>query len=464
MATFRFELKSTPNRNSKYCVMLCVSVGGKRTRAFTGIAVDRPQQFNSKCKGDNWIRASVPDAKVWNQRLHDILEKAKTEYSQLASDNQATSNNIISNLKSGAVSPSFMEFAEQRLNEIRATGKYSTLKSYLFPLSKLEAYLAQCKKKDLLFSELTPEFLARFENFLRSLENKNGGNLHNNSIALILIKIRAIYRRAEQIRLVPTSLNPFLSYSIKTTKTDKEKLIAEEIEAISALQLKPGSGKWHARNCFLFAFYCAGMRISDLLQIRWSNVEGGRLHYQMTKSRKIMDMALVPQALAILDAYRPAKPAPDSYIFPLLDNRAEYAKAITQQQKDTLPVEVSFALRMACISKTSKLNAQIKEVAAMANITKRVTMHTARHSFAHTAMKGGVGNGVIKGLLAHSSIATTERYMGSFGNDAGDVALLQMFGDKPQEADAKSQLAAFIASLSQQEAAAILSNLKIAKP
>ena len=86
MATFRFELSNKPNRNKKYMLMLCVTVAGKRKRIKTPIELDKPGDFNPKCRGENWIRASVVDSKALNAQLADILNRAKETYKELDKD------------------------------------------------------------------------------------------------------------------------------------------------------------------------------------------------------------------------------------------------------------------------------------------------------------------------------------------------------------------------------------------
>ena len=74
MATYRFELNAKPNKNQQYAILLCITIAGKRTRITTGINLNRKRDFNAKCKGNNWIKASEPNSKVWNEELADLLE------------------------------------------------------------------------------------------------------------------------------------------------------------------------------------------------------------------------------------------------------------------------------------------------------------------------------------------------------------------------------------------------------
>ncbi len=56
----------------------------------------------------------------------------------------------------------------------------------------------------------------------------------------------------------------------------------------------------------------------------------------LNRHRKIVHLCRVPQALEILGYYRRPDSKPSDYIFPLLDNDASWAKAITQTDKDVL--------------------------------------------------------------------------------------------------------------------------------
>lgn len=114
MATFWFELDHKPTRNKTYNLYLMVTAAGKRAKKKTGIQLKRIDDFNPQCKGSNWIRANVPEAKVLNEQLRLMLAQANEAYQELASDGDVSSAKVIKNLDAEYVSPSFMAFARER--------------------------------------------------------------------------------------------------------------------------------------------------------------------------------------------------------------------------------------------------------------------------------------------------------------------------------------------------------------
>jgi hypothetical protein len=56
------------------------------------------------------------------------------------------------------------------------------------------------------------------------------------------------------------------------------------------------------------------------------NIQEGRLIYRMGKTEKQQNLKLLPQALKILKYYEASKERDSDYIFPFLDNGADYSK------------------------------------------------------------------------------------------------------------------------------------------
>ena len=63
------------------------------------------------------------------------------------------------------------------------------------------------------------------------------------------------------------------------------------------------------------------------------------------------------------------------------------------------------------INSNQKFNAYLKEIAAICQINKNLTTHTARHTFATTVtLSNGVPIETVSALLGHNSIRTTQIY------------------------------------------------------
>src|SRR5690606_5715304 len=93
-----------------------------------------------------------------------------------------------------------------------------------------------------------------------------------------------------------------------------------------------------------------------------------RLHYRMNKNSKLLSLKIPDKVLPILDYYKPEKLNENDFVFP------EIKKADLKDAKD-----VYAKSRTA----TKKFNKYLVEVAMKAKITKKLTMHIARHSFGH---------------------------------------------------------------------------------
>lgn len=433
MATFRFELNGRPTKNKTYVVYLRVTVGGKRKLIKTMVEIARPSDFNAKCKGENWVRGGVRDAKVLNAQLADILAKAKETYKELDKEGEVTTVALAKEMNTEVVSPSFMAFARERAQMIYDNGGWRNWRKYCGLINKLDVFRKKRRMADITVADITVELLTRFDNFLHKWENERepGKLLHPNTIEVQFNILRTLVHRAIEVGIMEASKDPFLVFKYKGVKTVKEKLDDSEMERIINLELEEGSLIWHCKNYFLFSYYCAGIRAADLIQLRWGNVAGsGRLHYQMGKNHKERDLLLVEQAVEILRHYHCEDVKATDYIFPLLSNDAEYAEYVTQADKDRMKPELRHKMYQDVSSKNALINKYLKKIAEKAEIAKPLSMHISRHSFAHIAQEAGAESSAIKNILGHSNLATTERYMGSFDTSKTDETLRNVFAKK----------------------------------
>jgi integrase/recombinase XerD len=433
--TFNLELNNKPSKNKTYAILLRITQDKKHTRKKTSIEVKKKNDFNAKAKFGKWIRTSEPNSAKWNDTLVIEIEKAKKVYQELKSSGQATRELIKSKINAEETSLSFLVYAKDRTQEIFDKGGYRNFKKYNGFCNKLETFLATKRQKDLLFSEITTSFLSKFEAYLHTLKNVRNteAKLHPNTISLTLRIFKTLINRAIQVdKLITPDQNPFLGYKYDLPKyAAKEKLTLDEIKNIEGLELEKNSVIWHCRNYFLFSFFMAGIRAGDLIQLRWRNITTeGRLEYRMGKTKKDRNIKIHNKAKNILNFYFADNCKPTDYIFPLLKNDAPYAKAVTDEQRETLPPELIKKLTDDVSSKNALINKYLKKIAEKANIDKNISFHISRHSFSRIAREKNVDNNHLKNILGHSNITITERYMGNFETAETDAVMSSIFDDE----------------------------------
>lgn len=469
MAKFNFVLNNKPSKSGKYAIMLRITI--KKDRAFmvSGVELKTPTSFLPDGKNDSWVHSKESDYKKMNKKLKELKDAASDTYDELVKLHAVvTPNMVVEQMKPSSeiekateISHSFMTFAKGRTTDILNAGGFRNWKKYNCFFVKLEAFLKQERKKDLMFDEITPTLVSRFEAYLHTLKNERQPDkmLHPNYIQVLMKCFRAMYKAAMDKGCIehPITMKAFAATHIET---EKEKLNLSEIGLLKALALEEGSLIWHCRNAFLFSFYCAGIRAGDLLQLRWCNITSdGRLNYQMGKNHKTRDLVLVEQAADILKQYRKPISKATDYIFPFMDASKPYSSAITQEDRDTLPIELKKRMLNDMAAKNTLLNKYLKKMAEMAGIEKKLSMHISRHSFAKVAKEEGTDNLHLKELMAHSSIKVTETYMGSFDTQKTDEALQHIFSKK-EEATDKEKLMAILEGMDAQQVSSLLATIQ----
>lgn len=184
--TFAFELNSRPNRYGTYAIYLRITHDRKHARFKTPLVV-RKSEFNRKAKNWNWIRPSNPDHAVLNEALRKQILKVEDIYRELKEDGLATFEKIVSELKSGKRSLSFMDYARKRTQEIHDEGNIRNYKKYNGFCNKLEAYLATIGRKDMSSSTLT---VVEQSSFLTSSASRS---MNSSFLCIILYLIGIIY-------------------------------------------------------------------------------------------------------------------------------------------------------------------------------------------------------------------------------------------------------------------------------
>jgi len=72
-------------------------------------------------------------------------------------------------------------------------------------------------------------------------------------------------------------------YKLKTEKTQRSFLTDEELKLIEDFQTTKPILELH-KDMFIFAAYAGGLRISDILQLKWKHLDGKHISFTMKKT------------------------------------------------------------------------------------------------------------------------------------------------------------------------------------
>ena len=335
----------------------------------------------------------LPNADKINKDIRTKIAELEHQQKKLEGNEQSISPVILKNKSQNKVvediyRKDFLQFIKKvssdkfQLKQIRTSKKIMVVHNLLFDF---------LGGKPLPVEKLTPSFLNDFKIYMVTPnEDKKKIGFHNNYVHTNLKVLKTIISK-EAIRteknIMSFNENPFLKFTMpKVIPTYKEKLTIDEIQKLEALKLVKDSDLYHYKNAWLFSLYNAGIRAGDLMQLRWLNItKEGRLEYVMDKTGKERSIKLLPQALSILKLYKEKKDT--DFIFPFLDNKSQYAKLITNIDKDKTSPELLEELLKRISANISLFNKGLKTLAGKAKIKKNLCTHIARHSFSDIARK-----------------------------------------------------------------------------
>ncbi len=399
MASVKTVLHPKQEKENKiYRLAIRVTVNRKTSYLYLG--------HNIKLKDWNDQKDKVKNSHIKYAQLNRLIRKKYDQVEDLIFEFESnqkvfTAKQITSFIKNKNQNKTFFELSDEYLKNLEKTGKLKRAKS---DKSRLNRVMEFYKSNSLTFNEIDISFLKKLKVYLISYHGVSERTVMN-----VFVLIRTLYNIAIKEGIIKPESYPFGKgkIQIKFPETIKIGLEDHEIKAIEELNLKEGTSIYHTRNVFLFSFYLAGIRISDVLEMRWSSIRDGRIIYQMGKNNKVDSLKLPEKIISILHDYENEKKSFNDYIFP------ELKKA---NQKD--PEDIYRKTNTA----VSKFNKHLKKIAELAEIDKKITTHIARHSFGNIA-GDKISPHMLQKLYRHSHLSTTIGYQGNFIHKDADEAL-----------------------------------------
>lgn len=360
-----FNRKKQLNSEGKALVQVEAYLN-KQKKYFSTKVYVKPYQWDTKRRAVK----SHPNMEYLNQYLANFIAELEQVELEIIQSGKEFSLNDLKEKSMDATLTSFSLFMKNEIGNSNL--KQSTRKNHFSTLQILSSF-----KPDVQFNDLTYNFLCDFEHFL--LEHK----YHRNTIAKHMKHLKRYINLAINKDFFDLHRYPFRKYKIKYMDSKRSHLTPEELGQLEGLNLRGSRALRRTLDMFLFSCY-TGLRFSDIVSITRDNFlcidDKIWLIYSSIKTdvniRLPLFLLFGGKSLAIYERYRNSP-------WTLFDVPA---------------------------SANSNINKQLRRLCQMANIDKKVSFHTARHTNATLLLYNGANITTVQKLLGHKSVRTTEIY------------------------------------------------------
>lgn len=377
--TILFWLYKGKMRNGKAPIYCRITVNGKRAQFSLKRSIEPTKWIASAGSA----KGNTEEARILNSYLNKVRNELHKHYNLLEATDQFITADTIKNsyLGTGEEQRSLIETFQYHNDQMKELIGVDVVKAthtkFETVLKKLKLYLKNnYKRSDIFLQELDHKFIVDFEYFL-----KVDQAISHNTVMKYIRNLKKVMNMAVMNDWI--TKNPFISFKCSTKKVTREILTEKELQTLSEKDFSIQRLE-EVRDIFLFCCY-TGYAFVDVEKLTPSDValgiDGGKwIFTNRKKTGATSNVPLLPPAQEIIEKY------------------AEHPYCIAKGK--LLPVKSN-----------QKMNAYLKEIADLCEISKKLTMHIARHTFATTVtLSNGVPIETVSRLLGHTKLATTQIY------------------------------------------------------
>ncbi|MFP8488815.1 tyrosine-type recombinase/integrase [Gracilimonas sp. Q87] len=317
------------------------------------------------------LRKDSEDVKI-NEILSAVETRLQKEYQQCVVDQDVHAERLVKVIdeedETVTLISIFEDHNNRMSNQIGKNFTVSTHKKYKTTLNHVRSFLKEIGKKDVDVTKISTPFLYNFEEYL-----KNNG-CSQNTASKYLTHLRKVVYIA--IKKGHKKDNPFIDYNFTYEKKSPKFLTGNELQRIQQKEFDI-ERLGYIKDLFLFACE-TGLSFSDLMSLKEEDIQEDSDGDQFIYTHRIK--------------------TGNGFTVPL----SKSAKQLIEKY-ESLPT------LLPTIS-NQKMNAYLKEIADLCKITKKLTSHVARHTFATQMITKGVALETVKEMLGHSRMSSTEIY------------------------------------------------------
>ena len=366
---------SKVNKVGKAPIEVLITLGDERVVFSTGKLV----ALESWNKDKQCIRGVNPEAVSLNEYLKNMRVRIYDEELKLVKHGFAVTATLLRDallnkvelIKEETILGIYRKHNELQFKQIGMGVSKGTYANSKHGLNLLEKFINDTYNRDDVFlRELNRDFIEEFRIWLLTEHQLS----HNGAVKYLALLKKVVNRAVANNKM---SFNPFATYRLERQTVSPDFLTEEELRKIINFN-SPLPRLEQTRDMFLFACY-TGLSYIDVKTLKPEHLERDKQGRMWIKKHRVKTgvlsrIPLLPSAKMLLDKY-----AGNETLMPIFS------------PKD--------------------INLFLKDIAILCNIDKRVTYHTARHTFASTVtLANNVSLIVVSKMLGHSNVRMTEHY------------------------------------------------------
>lgn len=205
---------------------------------------------------------------------------------------------------------SYLDFFLNYNLHLEKSNRIGTYKKFNVVYNHIKKFLEERYKTDLLFKEVTIDFLEKMNEYF--VENEISQTTRRSYFKII----KNIFTKGLNRDMFIAYKNPFSNFRLPKEKSGHKSLTIEEFTRILKVHQRFNvdekymdifKSTHHAANLFLFSFFSHGMRFGDLIRLKWGNIKGLgdrlEIHYTMNKTKKPSQVPVYDELIDVLRYY-----------------------------------------------------------------------------------------------------------------------------------------------------------------
>lgn len=271
--------------------------------------------------------------------------------------------------------------------EITQNRSQKTIRNYDHYLVRLLDFAGD----EIMISDITPELIRKWRLWLARLGTNTSDELGMATLNYHLIALRSFLKYCARHDIPALSAD-----KIELPKTRRKQVTFLTEDELGRLFSQPDVTKITGLRdrAILELLFSSGLRVSELVGLDRDHINIKRREFMVRgKGQKDRPIFISPNAATWIQEY--------------LDQRDDNTRPLFMRYSGSKAVDLSGNFHRLTARSVQRL---VAHYALMAGITKQVSPHTLRHSFATDLVMNGADLRSVQAMLGHSNIATTQIY------------------------------------------------------